>query len=96
MGTERSSDKTHVPCPICGAPAERGFIFSGNLGDSLRWFDGPLTFWKSITAGSPLASKRGEPIGATGQYCGGYIDGIRCNACNKIVCETVPPNKASS
>jgi hypothetical protein len=58
----------------------------------LRWFDGPPTFWKLFTGGSPIVSNPGEPVGAS-DTSGSFIEGIRCNTCNKIICEAVDRNK---
>ena len=89
MSGEATSQESNVPCPLCGAPAERGCVMSGR--HWLRWFGGPPTFWKSITAGIFITSP-GDPVGDMGQLCGSYIEGIRCRKCDRIICEAVDPN----
>jgi hypothetical protein len=61
-------------------------------GHWLRWFEGPPTFWKNITAGIFITSP-GDPVGDMGQLCGSYIEGVRCRKCDKIICEAVDPNR---
>jgi len=92
MNAEKSSEKTSVPCPLCGAPAERGRVM-GSSNQALRWFDGLPSFWKRFKAGSPIVSDPGDPVGAIGQYCSSFIEGIRCKTCDRIICDNASPNE---
>jgi hypothetical protein len=89
MSGPQYSEKAPVLCPLCGAPAERGCILSRS-GRWLRWYQGPPKLWRKIAAALFISS--GAPVGGIELY-GSYIEGIRCTACNKIVCEGVDPNK---
>jgi hypothetical protein len=42
-------------------------------GHWLRWFAGPPSAWKRITAGLFISSP-GEPVGDMGELCGSYVD----------------------
>jgi hypothetical protein len=90
MSDESTTENSTVPCPLCGATAERGCVMSGS-GYWLNWFAGPPTIWKGITAGPIFGA--GDPVGDLGQICGAYIEGIRCKKCDRIICEAVDPNR---
>jgi hypothetical protein len=61
-------------------------------GHWLRWFAGPPSVWKRITAGLFISSP-GEPVGNMGELCGAYVEGIRCRACDRIVLAGVGPDR---
>lgn len=70
-------------CPICGGPAESGYLCAPTEGLALRWIEGEPSAIKSFGAifgGTPR-------VGKTGLTHGSHVTGIRCSSCKKIVVE---------
>jgi hypothetical protein len=80
MSKQAKATAPRPPCPICGAPAEPGFLTS----DTLQWLQGEPGSWKATLS---LGGQVGT-IATNGQM---NLVGIRCHACRRFILEDSSP-----
>lgn len=69
-----------VKCPICGKTAERGCVYGADR-IALQWSPGPPNWKSNFETGLGAGLQVGEwTLGA-----GAYVEGIRCQACRRII-----------
>ena len=77
MSDETPAQGASTACPICGSPAEVGYLSYPHGGWTwLRWRDEAPSVW---------GTRPGEPVGDWGLLRGPYAKGIRCERCHRIV-----------
>lgn len=77
---QRASDPV-TKCPICGGPAEPGYLCAPTEGLALRWIVGQPSMLKTFRA----MFGKGLRVGTTGMTSGTYVVGTHCSNCRKIV-----------
>jgi hypothetical protein len=75
-----------VICPICGAGAELGAVYSRS---GLGWMSGKPDWKKKLQAEFMLG---GEGIGEVGLFWASHVAGIFCRQCQRIVLD-VPTSR---